>query len=176
MKLSIISIVIYFLLLTSYLPFLSGCKKESVSPQTKGAQTERKEIQTQLIPQEIPGPEEQGYIYNSKGRRDPFTSLIAVTKEKEKKGRVAGTLEGYDIGDFKLIATAQKEGQYYGLLLAPDNKSYTVREGTTLGLHKGKVKKIANDKVIIIEYIKDYKGKLTRREIVLELRKGKEGE
>jgi len=167
MKLSIISIVIYFLLFTLY-----GCKKDSITPKTKPVA--KVETEVQQPPVETLKPEEQGYIYDPKGRPDPFKPLIAITKEKEKRARVIGTPEGYDINEFKLIATAQRAGQYYGLLLAPDNKSYTVREGTILGLHRGRVKKITDDKVVIIEYIKDYKGGLKPRQIVLELRRGEE--
>ncbi|MBI4839040.1 MAG: pilus assembly protein PilP, partial [Nitrospirae bacterium] len=103
------------------------------------------------------------------------TPLIAAGSDKGKKART-GTLEGYDINDFTLAAIAEKKGVRYGLLLSPDNKSYTVKEGTVLGLHKGMVKKITNDKVIINEYIIDYTGKTRPREIVLQLRRGKEAE
>ena len=153
---------------------LSGCSKEPASPQAKGAKNVKKQVQVQAPLTEIPRLEEYGYTYDSKGRPDPFASLIAAPKEKEKRGRVTGTLEGYDVSDFKLIAIAEKEGQYYALLLSFDNKAFTVREGTVLGLHKGKVKKITSDRVIIVEYLKDYRGKTKSREMVLKLQKGKE--
>ncbi len=148
---------------------LHGCKKDSQPPKTKTVA----KVETQVQPpaMETLKLEEQGYIYEPKGRPDPFMPLIAPTKEKEKERRAMGTLEGYDITEFKLVATAQKEDKYYGLLVAPDNKSYTVIEGTILGLHKGKVEKITGDKVVIIEYIKDYKGELKPRETILKLRK-----
>lgn len=150
---------------------LQGCKKDSTPPKTKPLKTQVVEAQPQAG--EVPRPEEPGYIYNQKGRPDPFIPLIVLPKERERERRAAGTPEGYDITEFKLIGTAERGGQYYGLLLAPDNKAYTVREGTILGLHKGRVEKITGDKVVIIEYIKDYKGKLKPRETVLELRNGK---
>ncbi|MBI5049920.1 MAG: pilus assembly protein PilP [Nitrospirae bacterium] len=163
-------ITIIILLFTVH---LSGCSKEPASPQAKGAKNVKKQVQVQAPLPEILKLEEYGYTYDSKGRPDPFASLISAPKEKEKIGRVIGTLEGYDVSDFKLIAIAEKEGHYYALLLSFDNKAFTVREGTVLGLHKGKVAKITDDKVIIIEYVKDYKGKTKPREVVLKLRKGK---
>jgi Tfp pilus assembly protein PilP len=116
----------------------------------------------------------KGYIYKHKGRRDPFMPLIVPKKEKAKKGsRIAtGTLESYDISDFTLVAIAEKRGQYYALLVTPDNRSFTVNEGTVIGLHKGRVEKILSDKVIIIEYSRNYRGELRPRQIVLELHKG----
>ncbi|MBI5195161.1 MAG: pilus assembly protein PilP [Nitrospirae bacterium] len=153
-----------------------GCSKEEAKQKAKGAATVKKEAQIQPLPPESAKPEELGYTYDPRGRRDPFTPLIAVGLDKGKKARTAGTLEGYDINDFTLAAIAEKKGVRYGLILSPDNKSYTVKEGTVLGLYKGTVKKITNDKVIIIEYSIDYTGKTRPREVVLELRKGKEAE
>ncbi|MEE8329324.1 MAG: pilus assembly protein PilP [Thermodesulfovibrionia bacterium] len=118
---------------------------------------------------------EEGFFYEPKGRRDPFIPLIEIkaVKKADRKPRPVGTLESYDISDFKLIAIVEKEGQkYYGLIRASDNKAFTVRLGTVLGLNKGKVKGITSDKLVIEEYIKDYKGELKPRKIVLDLRKG----
>lgn len=165
------------LITTIFIFSLYGCKKGSTSPQTEVTGAEKTKIEAQTLKEEtLQEPAEESYIYNPKGRRDPFAPLIAITKEKERKSKVTGTLESYDIGDFELIGTAQKAGEYYGLLLAPDNKAYTVREGTILGLYRGKIKKITENKVVVIEYKMDYTGKLNPREIVLELYKGRGGE
>ncbi len=120
-----------------------------------------------------PDVKEESFVYEPGDRRDPFIPLVEVTsREKgEEKEPVGGTLEGYDAWDFKLIAVAGKEQQYYGLLLSPDNKSFTVRVGTVLGLHKGKVEEITFNQVKITEYIKDYMGELRPRKIILELHK-----
>lgn len=121
---------------------------------------------------EIP---EGGYVYEPRGRRDPFVPLVDVSKRKEatKSPRVLGTLESYDIPDFKVIAIVDKgQGRYSGLLLSPDNKSFLVRVGTVIGLKKGKVVEISRDRIIFSENIKDYKGDLIPREVVLELYEG----
>ncbi|MBI4687065.1 MAG: pilus assembly protein PilP [Nitrospirae bacterium] len=162
---------VLFIILTVSVFIAGGCKKEPPGQQTET--TKKAEMKQAAAPSEPQKLEEHGYEYDPKGRRDPFTPLVVITKEKEKREKAEG-LEGYDIGDFKLIAIAEKKGRYYGLLLAPDNKAYTIKEGATLGLHKGKVKRIMSNKAIVTEYIKDYKGELKPREIVLELLK-KEG-
>ncbi|MBI4653517.1 MAG: pilus assembly protein PilP [Nitrospirae bacterium] len=163
-----------FIIIIAMIFAIGGCKEEF--PEAKDIKKQKGAVKTQPIPQqELPKTKVYGYVYDPEGKRDPFAPLIAITKEKAKKSEVIGTLEGYDIGDFKLIATAKKAGQYYGLLLTPDSKAYTVREGATIGLQKGTIKKITNNRVIIIEHSKDYEGKLKQREIVLELLKG-EGE
>lgn len=161
--------------ITFIFPIFSGCKKEPSlkhTPETKVTKVEKVEIKPEAIVQKAPDVKEESYFYEPKGRRDPFVPLVEV-KKVGKKVPTRGTLESYDVVDFELIAVVEKEGrQYYGLVLAPDNKSYTVKEGTVLGLFKGKVKKITANKVVIHEYIKDYKGELKPRQIVLELRKG----
>jgi Tfp pilus assembly protein PilP len=143
-----------------------------IFPVSLGA--EKDEIKPEAIVQKAPDVREESYAYEPGGRRDPFIPLVEVTKRKKagKKPRTLGTLESYDIADFKLIAIVEKKGgQYYGLLLAADNKSFTIREGTVLGLNKGKVKEISPDKVLIEEFIRDYRGELKPRQVVLELRK-----
>ncbi len=120
---------------------------------------------------------EEDYFYESKGRRDPFMPLIEIKKVKKAgdKPRPMGTLESYDIADFKLIAIVKKKGQeYYGLLRTADNKAFTVSKGTVLGLNNGKVKEITLGKLVIEEYIKDYRGELRPRQVVLDLRKEEE--
>jgi Tfp pilus assembly protein PilP len=58
--------------------------------------------------------------------------------------------------------------------MLPDNKSYTIRKGMTLGLYGGKVEDITKDKVLIREQVKDYRGQLKTKDTILKLRK--EGE
>jgi len=160
-------------------PVFSGCKKEKPpikeAPKAKEYKAEKPEIKFEEgMVQETRNIKRESYVYNPRGRRDPFVPLVEITMRKvARKGILPGTLESYDVADFKLIAVLEKEGQYYGSLLAPDNKSFTVKEGTVLGLHKGKVEKITTNKLVVNEYIKDYKGELKLRQIVLELQKGR---
>jgi type IV pilus assembly protein PilP len=169
-------LIIIFIVTALILP-LSGCKKKTPPPPRKKAEV-KKEVK---VKPEKPRPliEEEttkvnGYVYNPAGRRDPFSPLIVLKRKKkgtEEAQRPPGTLESYDIGDFSLLAIVKKGYRYYALLLAPDNKSFTVNEGDTIGLHNGKIEKILGDRVIIVEYTVDYKGNKKPREVVLELHK-----
>ncbi len=140
--------------------------------------SEEKSALKPVLEAEAPGPDKaESYFYEPKGRRDPFMPLIEIKKVKKTGGKLRpmGTLESYDISNFTLIAIVEKKGQeYYALLRAADNKAFTVSKGTVLGLNNGKVKEITPDKLVVVEYIKDYKGELRPREIVLDLRKGEE--
>lgn len=114
-----------------------------------------------------------GYIYDRRNRKDPFSPLISpVRKLKEKDASKLGTLEGYDLGEFRLSAIANRGSQYFALLITPDNRSFTVNKGTRIGLNRGKIKKISSNEVVLVEYTRNYKGDLKPREIILEFHKG----
>jgi type IV pilus assembly protein PilP len=114
------------------------------------------------------------YVYDPRGRRDPFVSLIQVAKPKAQRKPGASPIENYDVDEIKLIAIASDSKQFYALITLPDKKSYTIRKGMTLGLNNGKVKEITKDSVLIQEQVKDYKGQYKTKDTTLKLRK--EGE
>ena len=118
--------------------------------------------------------ERQTYTYDAKGRRDPFTSLIDVAKAKPVKRKGATPMENYDVSEITLLAVVWDSHQNYALIKLPDNKTYTIRKGMTLGLYGGKVEEIAKDSVLIREQIKDYRGQFKTKDTLLRLRK--EGE
>ena len=101
-------------------------------------------------------------------------SLIETVKEKPQRKKAASPIENYDVEEIKLIAIAWDKEQYYAMVTLPDNKSYTIRKGMTLGFYGGKVEEITKDSVHIRENVKDYKGKLKIKDTILKLRK--EGE
>lgn len=117
------------------------------------------------------------YDYSSGGRRDPFLSIIESAKKAREKKRPKGLvpLEDYDLSQVNLIAIVWDEEMYRALVGLPNGKYYTLREGTSVGLHGGKVVRIARDRLVVREYIRDYKGNLRPEDTVLRLRK-EEGE
>ena len=160
--------------------FLSyGCSDQPSSPPVQVAQTQPAAApasqpavpQPEAEVQEV--PEQTGYVYERRDRRDPFVPLIVPKKKVEKvKGVKAGTLESYDISEFKLAAIAKKGKNYFALITTPDNRSFTVHKGMAIGMNKGKVKDITRDKIVLVEYSRDFRGELKSREIILEFRKG----
>jgi type IV pilus assembly protein PilP len=124
---------------------------------------------------EGPKVEKEIYVYDPQGRRDPFLSLVQISKAKKERKSGANPMENYDVNEIKLIAIAWDSKQHYALITLPDNKSYTIRKGMTLGLYNGKVVEITRDSVLIKEQIKDYKGQTKTKDTTLRLRK-EEGE
>ena len=168
-------IIVSFIAALLILPFLSGCQKSSApsAKAVKQAEAAKPDLKAEAAVQE-PQNNNQGYVYDRKDRRDPFKPLLEVKKvEKKDEKRIMGTLASYDAGDFQVLAIAKKGVRRYALLIAPGNRSFTVYEGTVLGFHNGKVEKITDNEVIIIERTENYLGKIEPRQLILELHKGR---
>lgn len=166
---------IIFLISCSLLFVFTGCKKEQpVNKPTaeKVKQTEAKK--EQKPPDETKKVEQQEVIYDAKGKRDPFLSLIELTKQKPMKKRGASPFESYDVEEVRLLAIASAKDKYYALIRLPDKKNYTITEGMAMGLQGGKVEKITKDMIVIREYVKDYRGDIKPRDAILKLHKGEE--
>jgi len=164
-------IVLFVLLPFVLLPF-TGCKKEQAVQKPMANQ-----VQPPMTTKEVKGPEDtkkveqEVYMYDSKGKRDPFLSLVLAFKKKPERKKGVSPFESYSVDEISLLAIAWDNQKHYALIMLPDKKSYTITEGMTLGLYGGKVQKITNDMVMIREYVKDYKGNLKPKDSVLRLRK-----
>ncbi len=151
-----------------------GCESP---PPAKVKPKARKTIQTVSVAKaetSLKGTKfEKGYVYEQMNRRDPFTPLIVSVKKAQKSDEIKiGTLEGYDLNEFVLAAIAKRGAEYFALLTTPDNRSFTVTKGNIIGLNKGRVEDISKDKIVFVEYSRDYKGDLKPKQIILEFVKG----
>lgn len=109
------------------------------------------------------------YSFDLFGRRDPFAPLVA--KEEKKANADLSPLERYNLGDFKLTAVLRGGFGDNAMVEAPDGKGYVVHVGTVIGLNKGVVKEITDNKLIVEEISKNFSGGSERKEIVIELQK-----
>jgi Tfp pilus assembly protein PilP len=166
--------IVCFFLIALALVLGTGCKgKKGMAPVHPVKKPAAKAAELPP-PQEEEKVERQTYTYEAHGRRDPFLSLIEVAKAKPVKRKGATPIENYDVAEITLLAVVWDSHQYYALIKLPDNKTYTIRKGMTLGLYGGKVEEIAKDSVLIREQIKDYRGQFKTKDTLLRLRK--EGE
>ena len=151
-----------------------GDKKPAKKPQPQAAAPQAAVASAPAAPQSEVKAEKEIYVYEPKGRRDPFVPLTDVVKEKAFKKKGSAAIEDFDVEEIKVIAIVWDSKQYYAMVTLPDKKSYTIRKGMTLGLYGGKVREITKDSVIITEQIKDYKGQLKTKDTILKLRKEEE--
>ena len=109
----------------------------------------------------------QGIKFESLGKRDPFQSLLSVTKRPEPAKVLAPPplekrppgLAGLLVSEVTLTGTAKSPGSHIAILHGIDNTSYFAREGTKL--YNGYVEKITDDEVVFVREQVDTEGKKT---------------
>ncbi len=108
------------------------------------------------------------YKYAAAGRRDPFFPLVGKIEAERKPGTTP--LESHELSAFKLIAILWNKRGNYAVITLPDGKSYTIKEGTKLGIFGGKVVKITKDSVVVRENVRDNRGVIKPKDTILKLR------
>ncbi len=154
--------------------WISGCSKSTQTPVTT-TPIAPKTVQTPISQGTATvavGIPEQVYSYNPEGRRDPFAPIVSREDKRARFDRPP--LERYSLNDFKLTAVLRGGFGDTAMVEAPDGKGYVIRVGTIIGLNKGIVKKITDNKIIVEEKFKNFSGGSERKEIAIELRKKQE--
>lgn len=97
----------------------------------------------------ISEPSTGEFVYQSRGRRDPFAPLIqrdepaaAVVKRERRPEQLRGPLERFELRQLRLVAVMVVQGVPRAMVSAPDGKSYTVKVDDYIGLDGGRVKDI----------------------------------
>lgn len=165
-------IICCFIIVCFLLPF-AGCEKGQVPMKKPIAGQSQPPAAIQEVKDfgEVKKTGQEIYTYDPRGRRDPFFSLVMMLRQKPDRKKGTTPFESYSVDEINLLAIAWDERKYYALIMLPDKKSYTITEGIKFGIYEGKVQKITKDKVVIREYIKDYRGEIKPRDSILKLRK-----
>jgi len=120
-------------------------------------------------------PEER-LFYSSTGKIDPFLPLIqakpVVVKEdvtEDKPMRVLTPLEQFDLSQIRLVAVVEGDSGNIAMVEETSGKGYILGLGTYIGKNGGRVEKILNDRIVIKEIVKDFRGDLisSSREMIL---------
>jgi len=95
----------------------------------------------------------QAYIYDPRGKTDPFRSFIteqeAVTEKKKRKPRTY--LETLDLSQLDLIATIVGGKGNWAMVRDAKGIGYIIKKGTFIGINEGIVHEIKDREVIIRE-------------------------
>ena len=163
------TILLFFIF--AFLIFSGACKEKASVSKSGPAKTSGKVVSPE---DEAKGPkvEEEVFLYEKNGRRDPFVSLLIAAQQAPSKGETP--LESYDVNSIRILGIVWNEKGHYAEVILPDGKSYTLREGMTIGLHKGKIQRISQNSIVIKERVKDYKGEIKSKETILKLREEEE--
>ena len=124
------------------------------------------------------------FSYVAVGKRDPFQPPTAWLDRKEvadealvgdqvvgKQNRQKEFLESFQLDSLKLVAILFKVGkqQPAAMVQDPEGRGHVVRPGNFIGVNDGRISRISDGEVEIIEPIRRRTGGTSSRTIVLRL-------
>lgn len=87
--------------------------------------------------------------------RDPFRMPKILAEEESPKTE----LELFQVKDYRLNGVITGPNKVRAMVTAPNGKSYFIRQGQKIGTRGGKIVSILPDKIKIIEYDMDERGR-----------------
>ena len=110
-------------------------------------------------------PEYQMFTYDSEDARDPFrpksdsTAGLAAAGSnsgpRPEKTRQREVLESYPVDSLKMVGLLQQKKQTWGLVRDPDGTIHRVQPGNYAGQNHGKITKVSETKIHIVELVPD---------------------
>lgn len=118
-------------------------------------------------PAPAPAPGMDSYEYERDGRRDPFLNLLAGISDSGLAVRVDG-VGGLMTMELSVRGVLLSEGAYVAMVQAPNNRTYTVRNGDAL--MDGQVKSVTAEGLVILQDVNDPLSLVKQREVYRRLR------
>jgi type IV pilus assembly protein PilP len=120
------------------------------------------------------------YVYDPKGKPDPFKPLIVERPEVplskrvaqkviEEGSRTATPLEKMELNQLKLVALIWNIKEPKAMVEDGTGKGYILANGTSLGKNKGRVSQITSAGVVVSEQYETSSGKFGTRAVTLKL-------
>lgn len=103
-----------------------------------------------------------GFTYQDQGRRDPFTPPESESEQAEAivdngirpdPNRRKEELEAYALDALRMVGTLEQDAQTWGLVKTDDGTIHRVAAGNYMGLNDGKITRISEDKIELIELV-----------------------
>lgn len=125
----------------------------------------------------------EGFLYASGQRRDPFlmdketAAITPATSESDllapDPNRPRENLERFALDSLLMQGILQQDGSVWGLVLAREDKTlHRVAVGNYVGQNQGRIIRITEQSIDLIEPIKDGSGRWMEREASLALKQG----
>ena len=144
-------------------PYDYKAEYERVS-KTKSTENKTKEIDITDIAQR-----RSNYRYSAVGKKDPFRNYFGDMASLNKEKKIVSELQNFDVTDLRLSAIIYGITDPKAVVIAPDGKSYIVKNGSFIGKNWGKISRILPDKLEIVETYKDPLGRKIINKLYLEL-------
>ncbi len=120
------------------------------------------------------------FIYSAFDLRDPFSPSRLDGAAKVKVGgnshlrpdakRPRAPLEAFPLDALRMVGTLGKDGRIWALVRAPDGTIYPVHNGDYMGRNYGKIVKITEGRLSLVEIIPDGMGGWMKRPASLALK------
>ena len=107
------------------------------------------------------------YLYDPRGKTDPFKSFISTREEKEakEKKKPRTFLETLDLSQLNLSVIVIGPKGKWAMVKDPKGMGHVIKKGTPIGTNGGVVYSIKEGEVIIREEYQDFRGKKQFRDI-----------
>lgn len=118
----------------------------------------------------------ESFTYDAYRLRSPFDQPVSASLQrkiiasssnvKPDANRKKERLEQFDLSSIKMVGTLTKGGALWALVSDPDGSIERVRRGSFLGRNHGKITKLAEDKIELLEIVASGDGWLERPNIL----------
>jgi type IV pilus assembly protein PilP len=112
--------------------------------------------------------------------RDPFESYLTVVAARNKASLVKQTirkssrkpefLESFDLSLLKLVATFSMGSERVAMVEDSQGKGYIVRRGNYMGKNNGRIEKLTEDTIFLVEQIVNPAGDIIDRQVTLTMK------
>jgi type IV pilus assembly protein PilP len=153
---------------------LSGCGASGTSDLQQWVKDERKRVK----PRVEPLPEiktHESFVYTADTMTDPFAPFNLKPQAASNNGprpdrnRRREPLEEYPLDSLKMVGTLSRANQSWAVIMSPDGAVHRAKVGDHMGQNFGRVIKITENKVELVELIQNPIGEWVEREASLAL-------
>ncbi|MGD1982589.1 MAG: pilus assembly protein PilP [Chromatiaceae bacterium] len=116
-----------------------------------------------------------GFVYAAKNRRDPFTPQVDEETATETvlddgirpdRNRRKEELENYTLDSLRMVGTLEQGQETWGLIKTSDGTIHRVTAGNYMGQNDGRITRISEEKIELIELVPTGSGFLERESAV----------
>jgi type IV pilus assembly protein PilP len=112
--------------------------------------------------------------------RDPFESYLTIVAARNKAALVKQAirknnrelefLESFDLSSLKLVATFSMSGELVAMVENALGKGYIVRRGNYMGKNFGRIEKMTDDTIFLVEQVMNPAGEVIDRQVSLTMK------
>lgn len=156
------------LLCVVLLPVMSGCGGDDFSDLEKYIQEVKARPKGAIEP--LPEPKiVESFIFKPDGLRDPFQPMQKASAQGEADIAAGGgirpdterrkeELEAYSLDSLRMVGTLKDQKGFWGLVKTKDGTVHSVQVGNHMGQNYGKIIRILEDKIELMEIVPDKPG------------------